>query len=304
MSGTSNIHIVRLMGGLGNQMFQYAFGRRLAMQRGREVFFDVENGFRHDTFGRRFALSEFRTLIARAEPKSVPLGMNWPSPWHLVANGLWRAISGRKQRVIYERNLYRFDEAMLARVDGPNYYFGYWQNEGYFAPIGDLLREEFTVRAQLGEGVLALMREILGCRAISMHVRQYRDVGTRGKIIQKAQYLHGACSADYYDHALKCIGVSADTVCYIFSDNPKWAKTNLRLPVQCRWVADVCRCSDVEEMMLMAACQHHIIANSSFSWWAAWLGSNPEKKIVAPRTWMCEPRVNTTDVCPASWVTV
>lgn len=294
--------IVRLLGGVGNQMFQYAFGRRLAALSGRIVRFDVENGFRNDIYGRRFSLDVFNAEILRAESQDIPLGMNWRSPWHRVAKAGWSAMPVAWRRVVYEKTPFQFDSMVVANSKAAVYYFGYWQYEGYFATIQDTLRQEFTLRIPLPEPVVALQKEMAGSRSVSVHVRRYHDLDKNGKLISNARAHLGACPAQYYLQAIERVGMQPGTICFIFSDNPQWAKANLNLPAPCRYVADECPCSDVEEMLLMASCQHHVIANSSFSWWGAWLGRNPKKVVVAPRIWTRGLPESAVDICPKAWI--
>ena len=296
--------IVRLMGGLGNQMFQYALGRRIAEETEVEVKFDLSSGFKHDPHRRRFALGALNTKIVRAESHEIPIGMSWRSPWHRVAKAYWSMMPVAWRQVVYEKTRFQFDSSVTANTDPAAYYFGYWQNERYVLPIEDLLRREFTLRSAFSESVTALMAEIAGCRAVSMHVRRYNDVGANGKLIQRGGELQGLCDVDYYRRALEEIGVRRGTVCYIFSDDLQWAKTNLNLAIPCRYAAELCTCSDAEEMSLMASCEHHVISNSSFSWWGAWLGGNPKKVVVAPRAWIRGMPEDAVQICPKGWVRV
>jgi hypothetical protein len=283
-------------------MFQYAFGRRIAEESGVQVKFDLDSGFKNDVYRRRFALDVFNTEIVPANPQDIPVGMNWPSPWHRVAKAGWSAMPASCRRVVYEKVPFQFNPTVVANSKAKAYYFGYWQNEGYFATIHHELRREFTLGTPLVEPVVALQEAMAGCRSVSVHVRQYHGIGADGKVIRKAREHHGACSMEYYQQALERIGVQPGTVCFIFADNLRWAKENLKLPGPCRYVADECPCSAVEELLLMASCQHHVVANSSFSWWGAWLGRNPNKVVVAPRIWMRGLPESAVDICPKEWI--
>jgi hypothetical protein len=307
-------------------MFQYAFGRRIAKETGAQVKFDLDSGFRNDVYRRRFALDVFNTEIVPANPEDIPLGMSWPTPWHRVAKAGWSAMPASWRRVVYERSPFQFDESVVPKPDRSRgngahcstksetphvvsqnfersaYYFGHWQHESYFAPIRDTLRREFTRRPPVREPMVALQEIMARCRSVSVHVRQDHGIRADAKVIRKARERHGACSIQYYQQAFERIGAQPDTVCFIFSDNLHWTKSNLNLPVTCRYVADECPCSDVEEILLMASCQHHVISNSSFSWWGAWLGCNPEKVVVAPRIWMRGLPETAVDICPSMWI--
>jgi hypothetical protein len=288
------------MGGLGNQMFQYAFGRRIAEETGTEVKFDLASGFKHDPYRRRFALGALNVNAVGAEPSEIPAGMSWP--YHPAAKAAWSLMPAPWRRVVGETAPFRFDASKVADNNPKAYYFGYWQNERYFLPIQDVVRREFTLRAGFCESLAALSEEIAGCRAVSLHVRRYLDIGANGHVICKTEDLYGVCGVEYFNRALDVIGREPGTVCYVFSDNPHWAKANLKLPVPCRYVAELHGGSDAEELVLMASCQHHIISNSSFSWWGAWLGRNPKKVVVAPRIWKRSVPEASVDIQPKAWI--
>jgi hypothetical protein len=296
--------VVRLMGGLGNQMFQYALARRLASQSQRVIRVDVKSGFQHDPYGRKFSLGEFNTVVEPALSEDIPLGMAWDTPWHRVARAIWSIMPSERQRVVYERTPFLFEKAIASRRDYPTYYFGYWQHEAYFLPIQTALKSEFSLRTPLCGKVLEWANEMQACRSVSVHARRYNDVGTYGDVIREAREHHGSCEAEYYRRAVEQIGVNTDTVCYVFSDDPSWAEAYLKLPCACRYVTDFGPRSDAEEMHLMARCQHHVISNSTFGWWGAWLGRNPEKIVVAPRRWIRTLPEDSVDICPAGWVRI
>lgn len=298
------MNVIRLWGGLGNQLFQYALGRRIAVHTRTPVKFDAENGFRHDSFCRRFALDVFNTEIVPAVTREIPLGMSWRSPWHRLAKLGWGVQPSARRRVVYETEPFRFAPTVLAARKSSAYYFGYWQNEGYFEPIRATLQRDFTLRSGVRPPMAELVAEMAGCRAVSMHVRRYRDLGADGRLIATAQAHHGACGAEYFQKALSLIGAEPGTVCFVFSDDLPWAKANLKMPVPCRYVDALGPFSDAEELLLMASCQHHVISNSSFSWWGAWLGGNPAKKVVAPRIWLRHDPELAADVCPRTWTRI
>jgi hypothetical protein len=298
------MNVVRLMGGLGNQMFQYAFGRRLAQDSGRPVRFDAASGFRRDAYRRRFALGAFSAEVVPALDREIPTGMAWPRPWSRLARAGWTCVPKPWRRVVYDPSPFRYAASVVAG-DGPDaYYFGYWQNEGYFLPVADLLRRDFMPRAPLSGPCAGMLAQITDCRSVSLHVRRNLGIGADGRPIQRARDFHGTLEAEYYRRALEAVGVEAGTVCFVFSDDPRWPKENLKLPIPCRFASDLGATPDVDELLLMAACQHHVIANSSFGWWGAWLGRNPGKVVVAPRSWVQGPSQGADDICPKTWIRV
>ena len=287
---------VRLSGGLGNQMFQYAFGRRLATAPGLTVSFDVENGFRGDPFARKFSLDAFEARIVKAIPSDIPLGIGWHRPWRGLAKVGWRVLPRAQQRLVEERVAHQCDAEVLSMAAVPGkYYSGYWQNEGYFLPVQDALRGEFALRQPLRPAFRALTEEMAGCRSVSVHARRCVEH-------DQAKVMLSRCDGSYFQRAVMKIGVTAETVYYIFSDIPAWAKSNLKLPGICRYVADLGPWSDGEELVLMSGCQHHVISNSTFGWWGAWLGKNPAKVIVAPKIWGAEMPTDRINICPPGWL--
>jgi hypothetical protein len=302
MSDKNSRCIVRLMGGLGNQMFQYALGQRLMADHGCGVSYDTMSAFKNDTYNRRFALGGLDASVAPARAQDIPRDANWPSPWHRLARITRFPLSLGSTRFVYERKPFQFDRRAITHIYSKTYYIGYWQNEKYIQPIANQLIADFHLRGQLRQPIRMLINEMESCRAISLHARRYNDVGRDGKVLIAAQNRYGVCSPQYFTEALARIGTPLGSVCYVFSDDLEWAKANLLLGVPCRYVADVCQCSDTEELFLMTHCQHHVISNSSFSWWGAWLGRNPGKIIVAPKVWMRSPLIKSSAVCPDAWI--
>lgn len=269
-----------------------------------DVRFDLDSGFRSDVFRRHFALAAFNTEIVPAEPEEIPVGVAWRSPWNRAAKAAWSAVPAAWRRVVYDPSPFQFCPSVVAGARPAAYLFGYWQNERYFLPVQETLRREFTLRSGYSAPAAALLQEMACCRSVSLHLRRKLGLDADGRVVPKSRDFHGTCGVEYYREAMGLLSPGPGTVCYVFSDDPPWAKANLRMPIPCRFVADVCTCSDVEELLLMASCQHHIIANSSFSWWAAWLGANPQKVVVAPRAWVRGLPSAAIDICPPSWITI
>ena len=291
------------MGGLGNQMFQYAFGCRVEVESRQRVRFDLSSGFRGDRYGRRPALDKFNTKIEPAPENEIPAGMSWQSPWHLAAKLAWQAMPVPLKRVTYERKPFRFDPDILSSQRGRTYYFGYWQSPDYFSSLRPRLLQDFSLATSCSPQVTGLASEMRQRRSICVHVRLYRDRDAQGKLIREAQSRHGTCSVEYYQQGVRRIGLSEETTCYVFADDPRAARSALKLPCPCRWVSDVCPCSDAEELLLMAACRHHVISNSSFGWWGAWLGNSPGKTVVAPSRWLAETAPGPRN-CPSEWIRI
>ncbi len=291
--------IIRLKGGLGNQMFQYAFGRALAMRRHEQLFLDASifgNEPKIDT-KRHYSLGAYNIQAQIANP---------------VVTRHFKTRASIFMRKIKRRLLRLNDFSYHPSLAHSNaiYLEGFWNNEKYFRHITDTIKHEFTLKNKLGYDAEKIATEIVKTKSsgvkktVSIHVR-------RGDFISNpyASEQHNILTMDYYHKALAYLTskISKENLkIYIFSDEIPWVKENLILvgydiayisyttvPIQ-----------DYEELHIMSLCDHNIIANSSFSWWGAWLNRNSEKIVIAPEKWIRNPYINTKDVCPPAWIRI
>ena len=285
--------IVKLIGGLGNQMFQYAVGRALADKNDCSLRLDI-SGF-SDYPLRRYELGalDIRADIASAEEVARFRGAKPPHP---LIDRVKKAIRWPQPGIFMERG-FAFDPEVLD-LTPPNYLEGYWQSEKYFCHIVDVLRRDFTLASALNGENQAILRKMTGTESVSLHVRR-GDYVTNA---HTAQY-HGVCSLDYYRAAVKHIAehVYAPNF-FVFSDDTDWVEANLEIDHPMTLVRVNGPDQGVLDMALMKSCRHHIIANSSFSWWGAWLNPSHEKHVVAPSRWFNQGALDTRDLIPESWV--
>lgn len=291
--------IARLVGGLGNQLFQYAAGRRLAEKTGGRLMLDV-SWFSEippgDTL-RSYSLDAFCIEAAFASKKDVAR----------FSGSLGERILGRFPRLaktdfVYRRRLKvverksQFDPVILS-LPNQRYLVGYWQSEKYFADIEPVLRRELCFR-DLPDGAAARLAERIGrCEAVSVHVRRGDYVSSL-----KTAKFHGVCSIDYYRQAMETMVERIPGAhFFVFSDDPGWARANLWTPTCVTSVEPAGPGRDYDHLHLMSLCKHHIIANSSFSWWGAWLSNNPGKSVIAPRQWFGDSTMITDDLLPEAW---
>ncbi len=276
----------RLHGGMGNQLFQYAAGRALAARLGAELAIDA----------RALAVKGNRPCgphFAWNGRTDAPL----PPARHegLLRHGLWR-LAGRNPRFRRERGL-GYNPAFETWGDG-SYLHGYWQSERYFAPIAQSLRRELEILTPPSPRNAEMAARISGCEAaVSLHVR-------RGDYLAYAA--HTICTEGYYRAALaqvaKVTGIRPTV--FVFSDDPDWAKANLPLPYEKVVIDFNGPEADYEDLRLMSLCRHNVIANSSFSWWAAWLNRNPAKVVAGPVAWFGDPKLSNPDILPPGWLRV
>lgn len=283
--------VVGLSGGLGNQMFQYAAGRSLAVRLGVPLTLDLS--WFAGKSERQYALKAFQieaTLSYQCEWMPA-LGRKWISRisrrWlsHILDVPVWR-----------EQHFHYSKEFKL--LSKPVYLEGYWQSEHYFKEVSTYLTQEFRLRKPLPLASINLLDEIKNCDAICVHVR-------RGDYLSNpaAAKVHGTCSADYYRAGVVELSQGLTKPhCYVFSDDPAWVRHNITLDYPMT-VIDINSPQDAHlDLALMAACSHYLIANSSLSWWGAWMGSHKTKKVIAPANWFIKADKDTRDLLPESWL--
>jgi hypothetical protein len=288
---------VKLLGGLGNQMFQYAAARALADRTGSPLLLDVGE-FAHYKL-RRYELDalQVRAQVAPAAAVAVPA----PGPVARRARALWQRVFPRPPREVpvYRERSFRFDAGLLQQR-APVQLEGYWQSEMYFRDAADAIRRDFTVIEEPDEGNRAILRRMQDGVAVSVHVR-------RGDYVNNpttAAY-HGSCSPEYYRQAVDHIaGRCGPLTLFVFSDDQEWVRANLPFAHPTVYVDCNPPERGVWDMHLMKHCRHHVVANSSFSWWGAWLNPSPEKIVVAPRRWFTDPGIDTSDLVPAGWTRI
>lgn len=291
---------VELRGGLGNQMFQYAAGRSLALRLGAELVLET-SWFTAQGEGatRRFELDAFpirasidaqpRSRVARrVYDRLPPAAARWLGPTGAVP-------TVREPHFAYWEG--------LGRVRAPVRLSGYWQSPRYFASEAAVIREELAF-PPLPAGRAAEWARRIGAAdcPVSVHVRggDYRLTG-------RAAAVHGdVCPPDYYRRALERLAPAGGVLdVFVFSDEPDWARSRLdpgRHRVDFVELPESHE-SAVHEMHLMSLPSRHVIANSTFSWWAAWLDPSPERQVIAPARWFGGPLAaeSAADLVPADW---
>jgi hypothetical protein len=278
--------IVRLRGGLGNQLFEYACGRALALRNGAPLKLDLTN-YRDRSYAERrsYLLDRFQITASEAGVLELKLAHGGR-----IARAATALAPSRRFRTFSEGTLRFQPEVAAAR--GNVYLLGYWQCERYFADCADTVRSEFALRGEPQGESLRLLREIEDCESVSVHVR-------RGDFLTEPGF--HACGLEYYQSAAESIATAVRAPhYYVFSDDPAWTKEHFTLQPAV-FVSHNGAGRPEEDLRLMRRCKHHIIANSTFSWWGAWLCEHPRKIVIAPRRWFADPERDSSDIVPASW---
>lgn len=288
--------IVKLVGGLGNQMFQYAIGRKLSIINNTTLKLDI-NSYTHSQEPLRiYGLNVFniREDFANTENISTVKGENKKGLEGKIFNYWQSRLPYYKKRIIKQKGLL-FDPNV--NKSGKNVYLdGYWQSEKYFLDIENIIRQDFVVKTAPNKVNQELLNEITNVNSICIHVR-------RGDYVNNphTNQVHGVCSLEYYTKCIDFIVNRVDNPCFfIFSDDPDWVQNNLKISHPVVFVAHN-KGKDYEDLRLMYHCKHFIIANSSFSWWGAWLSNNPKKIVCAPKRWFNKEDHNKNDIVPENW---
>ncbi|MDR2815891.1 MAG: alpha-1,2-fucosyltransferase [Proteiniphilum sp.] len=282
--------IVLLKGGFGNQLFQYAIGKQLSVKYNMPLKLDLSfleaeaTGYTQ----RSFELDKLNISAGIATQEEV------------------ERIKRRNRGKLFNRTKIRernYSPFKIRLKPGRDYYLnGYWQSDKYFKEIGEIIREEFTFKENPeDEYFIDMQEQITSSDSVSVHFR-------RGDYItnQPANKLFETCSPDYYRKAIDLIATRiGNPKLFIFSDDISWVRQHFKTIYPTVFVdkSDIFRHSDFR---LMAKCKHHIIANSTYSWWAAWLNPDKEKIVIAPRKWFRskQEQFKTKDKLPKEWIKI
>ena len=266
--------ITKLQGGLANQLFQYAYGKFLSEEYSTPLFLDV-SFYTNTQFGstkRNFSLNNFPNIDYKLVPNEKNISL-----WSDEVN---------KTRFLYLNDNFSYKEL---KYDDENHYFlnGYWQSEKYFKKIEDKIRHELSPSIE----ELNKLKNIIPDNSVSIHIRRTDYISSNG--------YHPVQPISYYEKALSLIDGYENVI--VFSDDIKWCKENLNF----KNMIFIEGYEDYQDLWLMSMCSHNIIANSSFSWWGAWLNNNKDKKVVAPINWFGEQSgLNSSDIILENWIKI
>lgn len=176
---------------------------------------------------------------------------------------------------------------------------GYWQSEKYFRNIEQTIRQDLTLKEKQNETFNNILLQIESCTSISLHIRR------TDYLISKHRQIYNICSKEYYEQALKIITnkVSDRSKLFVFSDDINWVKNNLTFSVPTIFVSDN-GFKDYQDLILMSTCKHNITANSTLSWWGAWLNGNKGKIVITPEKWYLNSKIDNKDLIPETWIRV
>ncbi|WP_334188945.1 alpha-1,2-fucosyltransferase [Noviherbaspirillum sp.] len=293
-----NLIIVNLSGGLGNQMFQYAAGKALALRTGGQLRLFIESfaGYKlHNGFELHRIFDCPDPLATRADIRDV-LGWRTELAYgQLLPRKPFRFFRGN--RFIMEPS-FRYWPGYTELTDNC-FLFGYWQSPKYFSDLCGPLRRYFRFKQPLSEDNAVWIDKINNVDSVSVHIRRNDYVKNPATLAK-----HGICTEAYYRSSIDFVAERvAEPVFFIFSDDVRWARENIRFDFPHEFVCNNAGTASYNDMRLMSSCKHHIIANSSFSWWGAWLSHPADEKIViSPQPWFDDTLIDASDLVPQNWL--
>lgn len=286
--------VTKITHGLGNQLFQYAIARHLSIRSDTALYVDLAyyRQFYESDTPREFKLHHFD--VDYNILNTSPL-LYVSKATKLFPNRSFGPFFKLVKEEGFAYNPQPFEtRALMVTLDG------FWQSERYFSGIGGLLRKELTVKKDLGPVYTAYRDQIAATPvSVSVHIR-------RGDYVHNTSFSQtfGFVGMEYYERAIVRIRERfPNSRFFVFTDDHPWVAEHFRIGDDAVFVQNEGADSDLADLMLMRTCRHHIIANSSFSWWGAWLNERPDKYVIAPAQWFRnKPELDTKDLIPASWV--
>lgn len=289
--------IVRLKGGMGNQMFQYALGRALSIKNNTELELDIT--FLLDRTPRaNFTFRNYDLDLFNIKAK-ISSQVEISSFYRILTSKLGLFLNYFYKKFIrldgVEKS-FNFDENILNLKDGC-YLDGYWQSYKYFEDISDIIREDFILKNPPSLKIQNLKEVIEKENSLCIHVRRGDYVGNKN---------HEVVGREYYDGSvLKLRSLVRIDKIYVFSDDIKWCEENMKFDLPVMFVGvEYSGIKDEGHLFLMQSCKYFIISNSSFSWWGAWLSNHKDKVVIVPKQWFPDISINSDDLIPKEWIRI
>lgn len=288
--------IVKIKGGLGNQLFQYAFGRMLEEKYHECVKYDLHQYKQKFNEINNLKLSSFQTRMEEASEAEISRYCKIKMSGNPHSRGYRAKIILNKmlcpQKYYFETDRLFRDVNKLNKFD---YFDGYWQCERYFLEIRNTLLDEIRI-LNMSSKTIDTISKMENENAVFVGIR--RPYSFESKKMKKTLNDIGT-NLEYYEKAIKYIKKRvSDPVFYIFSNDIEWVKENFKVDCNMVFRTKQMQTSDEEELMIMSSCKHAILSNSTFNWWGAWLIQNDEKMVLVPQHW----QRNKNDIIPDNWI--
>ncbi|MBN1696631.1 MAG: alpha-1,2-fucosyltransferase [Spirochaetales bacterium] len=290
--------ITHIKGGLGNQMFQYAMGRALSLRLKTNLKLDL-SWYERNNNKSQYGLHIFSMDVDTAARKEIEaFAGNFRNPVLKKINRMInKYLPVPRKRFIIEKKDKAFDPAMLA-INDQVLLEGYWQSEHYFKDAEMELRKDFSFSINPLKTQKEILHKIASMNSVCLHFR-------RGDYYQniKTEKIFGTCGIDYYVQAVRFIASRIkDPFFFIFSNDLDWVKSNFKIDFPMHFMYPVSHDATFDDFYAMSHCKHFIIANSTFSWWGAWLSKNTKKIVIVPRRWNNRGDKANKDRHPNAWI--
>jgi len=292
--------ITRLKGGMGNQMFQYAIGRAMAIKYEVTLGLDLSSlldrnprpEFYSFTY-RNYDLDVFNIKATIVPELSIPF---FYRPFKSKLVFLFAHFYRKTFKLPGVEKMPGFDSKIL-NVGPDAYLDGRWLSPKYFSNIEDTIRADFTLKDELPEKIRILRKEIIEKKSLCIHVRRGDFIGDPKRDVVGSEYYNAAIERVKSKTEIDCI--------YLFSDDIKWCEENLSFPYPTIFVGQEYAGKKAEgHLALMSACHNFIIPNSSFAWWAAWLNPSKTKIVIVPEKWFGNRDISSNDLIPWGWISM
>lgn len=290
--------VIRLRGGLGNQLFQYALGRRIAKQLNTEMTLDLTSLLKthknENITDRDYQLGIFNVQESfLIQPGLLrffdKLGLNFVSQ---IIKGI--KLLGYKS---FKEREFTVQEWLLKHPTDKTMYSGYWQSEAYFKDAEEELRKDFQFKGKLSVEAQHILNKIEATNSVCVHIRRGDYVGN--SVFNNSELDYFYTSADYIGKR------TTSPHFFIFSDDPEWCKANVKFDYDATVVDyDTENEKFKEDLQLMSSCTHFIMSASSFSWWAVWLSNQKDHIVIAPQPWFLNDDKDTKDLISKDWVRI
>jgi hypothetical protein len=284
---------VRIFGGLGNQLFQYACGRALSIEKRRELILDTSE-FSHENL-RAFELGNFcipgnvMQYAYTEEKKKIPKYHPVRAMQRIQYKFFWKTFS--------ETGLSRYNPDLI-RSDRNLYLWGYWQSPRYFSKHASVIKNDLAFRLDNNAEYSDLVNTMRSTQSVAVHVRR-GDYASNSNLTTR----YGLLGASYYSRAVKEVERKLhDPMFFVFSDDVSAARELMGSSSRIAYVTTTQRKSGFDDFQLMTACKNFIIANSTYSWWASYLGEKHNSVVITPDPWFNDSSIYTTDLLPSHWI--
>ena len=273
--------IIKIKGGLGNQMFQYAIAKAFSLETKKPFKIDISifEWYKLHKYG----LHHFNIVPKFYIPESK---------WTIKLKKLFKKV------VFYneDHHSFNYNPKLIETNSDILFLEGYYQSQKYFHKYENEIRSDFEILTPLKQQTSKMVSFMKTVNAVSIHFR-------RGDYVGNA--VHETDKTEYYKAAIQLIESEVNNpVYFLFSDDIPWVKENFTTNFETHYVDFNDASTNFEDLKLMSSCKHNIMANSSFSWWGAWLNNNPNKTVIAPKLWFNDSKINTSDIIPETWITL